>query len=92
MTIGAAEGICAVGVEMVGECPGHEFDGWQSKRPRDVLGVPAGVKCDVAHRKARRKGAGIFIHHGFEAEVPAYFRCVPDHVVSRFVGRLLNVS
>ena len=73
---------------MIGKCAGHEFDLRPGERPGNIAVVPAAVESNLAHRKLRRKGVGILIHHGFKAQLPADFRGGPDPVVTYFVVRI----
>src|ERR1035438_2574411 len=79
-------------MQMVGECPGHEFHRGLRERPGGIAVVPADVYGDLAHREAGGKCAGILINHRLEAHALADISRAADPLVSELVAGLSDVS
>src|SRR5215831_1269665 len=91
-SIGRAEGAGTVGMQMVGDSARDELDSGLEDSASEIFRVPAHIDGGLAHGESGWKEAGLIIDDSFETLVASQFGCLPDPIISHFIGAVGNAS
>src|SRR5690606_21006796 len=86
--VGRTERLRAVGMEVVGDRAGHEFDHWERERPAGMGIVPTRVEGHMTQGKSGGKGRGAVVEMSVVAVAGDDFPRVRDPDVTVAIGRI----